>query len=208
MNKLAAFIKNNASTILTICASIGVVGTGVLSARASVKAHKKIRIERPETTLEKIKLAAPEYIWPVLVGGATIACICGSHSIDQKAIAALANVISASQEQPVEDDILIFEEYSQRFFRVNRADLILAEYNLNRDFAKRGEVCLNDFYRYLGIGNAGYADVIGWSFAVSDEYYTYQWIEFKFQKGFTDDGEEYYILTYPFPPIENFNQLY
>lgn len=86
--KISNFFKNNSSTILTVVGSIGVGVTAIMSARDTIKAHKRIQYERGYqnkefNTKEKIKIAAPCYIPTVISGISTILCICGANKINK-----------------------------------------------------------------------------------------------------------------------------
>lgn len=84
MYSLGQFFKKNGGTILS-CVSIGgLVGTAILSGRAAVKAHEKLK-EKPDMTVkEKVKTLAPIYILPVSIGAATVACIVGANGLNRK----------------------------------------------------------------------------------------------------------------------------
>ena len=93
--KVGQFTINNAPTILTIAAGVGVVTTAITSGRAAVKASRvleQLEYESKEkpTMGMKIKVAAPYFISPVLTSAATIACILGAHKIHLQREAAIA----------------------------------------------------------------------------------------------------------------------
>lgn len=122
--KIVEFGVRNSTTILTVCAVGGVVGTAVatgeavIKARDSIKAHemdeelKTERIEmgengkikdhkvyyRDRTKWEKVKLTWRYFVFPFTLGGTTIACIVGAHHIDNKQKLALAAAYSMSEE--------------------------------------------------------------------------------------------------------------
>lgn len=90
------FAKKNAPTILTCIGSVGVVGTAVLTAKASIKASKLLEEAENEkgeelTVKESIRVAGPVYIPAVLVGASTIACIFGANILNQRKQASLAS---------------------------------------------------------------------------------------------------------------------
>ena len=87
-------IKANSPTILSVVACGGVVATGVLSAVYHKKAIEKLKEEENKTRfdltpIEKAKVLAPNYIWPAVSGGATIALILTSNALNKKQQAAL-----------------------------------------------------------------------------------------------------------------------
>lgn len=94
--KLKSFAKKNSSTILTIMGAAGVVGTVILSIKATPKAVevlKKAREEKSEdlTRFEVVKTVAPIYIPTVVLGASTIACIFGANVLNKKQQASLAS---------------------------------------------------------------------------------------------------------------------
>lgn len=92
--KSKGFFRNNSATILTTVGAIGVVGTAVLTAKATTKANdilEEATIEKGEklTVKEKIVAAGPTYIPAILMGTATIACIFGANILNKRHQAAL-----------------------------------------------------------------------------------------------------------------------
>lgn len=90
------FVKENAPTILTSIGGVGVVSTAVMAAKATPKAMlilEEAENEKGEelTRLEKVKVAGPIYIPTVLMGAATIVCIFGANSLNQRNQAALTS---------------------------------------------------------------------------------------------------------------------
>ena len=92
----------NAPTILTISAVGGVGATALLTGRASVRA-KDLKLELDYTSDHKptrkdiVKATWKEFVPPVVMGGATIACIIFAHKIHlqrQAAIMAAYSVLS------------------------------------------------------------------------------------------------------------------
>ena len=100
MNKLLfnskAFLKRNASTILTCVGGIGVIATAVMSAKSTPKALyllEKAEEEKGEdlTTFEKVKAAGPVYIPAAITGVTTITCIFGANVLNKRQQAALTS---------------------------------------------------------------------------------------------------------------------
>lgn len=94
MNKTQLFLKRHSSTILTVMGATGVVGTAVLSVKATPKAMALLEEAKQEkgedlTTIETIKVAWKPYIPAVVVGCSTIACIFGANILSIKNQASL-----------------------------------------------------------------------------------------------------------------------
>ena len=88
------FLKRNASTILTVVGSAGVVATSILAVKATPKAVALLTTAEEEkgeelTKMEVVKIAGPAYIPAIVTGVSTIACICGANILNQRQQAAL-----------------------------------------------------------------------------------------------------------------------
>lgn len=100
------FIRNNASTILTIAGGVGVVATAVLTAKATPKALEVIRADSrinhdgdPDayTVAEAIESSWSYFIAPVASGGATLFCIFGAGILNRRqvhSIVAASGIVS------------------------------------------------------------------------------------------------------------------
>ena len=96
---MKASIKNKMPTILTCLGGVGVVFTSVLTAKATPKALRLIdETEREKgvelSKWEKVRVTAPVYIPPVIIGSATILCIFGSNLLSKRQQASLARGMS------------------------------------------------------------------------------------------------------------------
>lgn len=111
MKRIRLFLKRHASTILSVVASLGVVGTGVLSAKATYDAVKKIEKEQPKTKRKTLITVLPFYILPASIGVSTIGCVIGSNIINQRQIAGLAGAVSLVQKS--------FSEYKKKLIELH-----------------------------------------------------------------------------------------
>ena len=94
MNKTQYFLKKHSSTILTVVGAVGVVGTAVLSVKATPKALVLLEEAEKEkgeklTPLEVVKTAWKPYIPAAIAGASTIACIFGANILNTKNQASL-----------------------------------------------------------------------------------------------------------------------
>ena len=83
------YLKRNSSTILTGIGAVGVVGTAVMTAKATTKASKLLKEAKTSkgedlTKLEKVNVALPTYLPTILLGTATITCIIGANVINKR----------------------------------------------------------------------------------------------------------------------------
>lgn len=103
-----------------------------------------------------------------------------------------------------EDSQLFYDEFSGRYFEATLADVLRAEYAVNKQIAEWGSAYLNDYYEMLGIPTADYGDHLGWSACGLYEMYWNQWLDFGHDKVVLDDGLECTIITFFQEPIPGF----
>lgn len=103
-----------------------------------------------------------------------------------------------------ENSKLFYEEYSNRYFEATIEQVISAEYHLNRNFALRGYVTVNELYEFLGLELTDYGSELGWCVS-DDEIY---WIDFNHRKVTIDNDLECYIIETPFSPSLEWKEYY
>lgn len=108
-----SWCQDHSSQILTGCASVGVILTGVFSFRAGLKAADILEAKREDwkdtdpddkatkraIVLETAKEMAPSVIPAVALGAFTIVCGLKSHAIDSSRIATLSSVAGMTAKQ-------------------------------------------------------------------------------------------------------------
>lgn len=109
LKKTGSKLKKSSPTILTVIASVGVVATGVLSAKAAPKALKLIEEGKEKedmTDISKIEVVAIDikYGWKpfipaVAAGISTIACIFGANILNKKQQAAITSAYMMLESQ-------------------------------------------------------------------------------------------------------------
>jgi hypothetical protein len=118
--KVQEFASENASTLLTGGAVVGTVATAVFAGRAGYKYAVIVSDEsvdrdpedpekvvfKPLSRLEKAVLTWPQFVPPVITGGATITAIIFANRMSAQKAAALAAAYGLSQKQ--------FEEYKAK----------------------------------------------------------------------------------------------
>lgn len=90
------FANKYGSTILTIMAGVGVIGTVILTADATIKALEEVNAAETEkgeplTPEEKLKTAWHYYILPASAAAVTITCAFGANILNKKQQASLAS---------------------------------------------------------------------------------------------------------------------
>ena len=112
------FVKKNASTILTVVGSAGVVATAVLAVKATPKAMRVLEEAKEEkqedlTVLEKVQIAGPAYIPAIVTGVATVACIFGANILNQRQQAALMSAYALLDNSYKEYRAKVMELYGE-----------------------------------------------------------------------------------------------
>lgn len=102
------------------------------------------------------------------------------------------------------DKQLFYDELSGRYFESTLADVLRAEYAINKQIAEWGSAYLNDFYEMLDIPTMDYGDHLGWSACGLYEMYWNQWLDFGHDKIVLDDGLECTIIVFYQEPIPGF----
>lgn len=111
LEKAEIFTKRNSPAILTGMAIVGVISTAYMAYKAGPRAEKILEAYRKDmkdchpndkeakraVIGEAAKKIIPVVAPPIVMGGTTIACIVGSHSVSSRRIAALSAAYSLSE---------------------------------------------------------------------------------------------------------------
>lgn len=100
-----------------------------------------------------------------------------------------------------EDEELFYDEFSGRYFNSTMAEVIQAEYNLNRQIALNGGAYLNEFYEFLDIPPIPAGMELGWSTSLLESHHWTSWLDFDHEKVVMDDGLECYIVKMRYEPM-------
>ena len=120
-----------------------------------------------------------------------------SEEADSRVKKEIAKDKYLGDDKLVGNDALFYDEFSGRYFESTNAKVLKAEYETNKKISDHGGVCLNDFYRALGLEPTRYGDHLGWS--VNDLS-----LDFRHEKFILDDGLEGCIITFVQEPILGF----
>ena len=104
---------------------------------------------------------------------------------------------------PSEEKALFYDPWGQRYFTALTEDVRNAEYHVNRNFALKGAVGVNEFYTLMGVEPLEELVDVGWS--IDDEF---TWIDFEHSFCKMDDGMECYILGARFDPVIGYEYGY
>lgn len=97
--------------------------------------------------------------------------------------------------KPEFEEVLVYDEFSGKYFNTTLVKLAMAEYEVNRTIHMRGWADYNDFYDVLGVDRIDEGDELGWSEGGNLARYWQGWVDFNHRKATMDDGTEYMILT-------------
>lgn len=102
--KIIRSLRKATPTILTCAAAMGVIGTAISAARASIKAQELLSTAKKQkgeelTKVETVCAAVPAYLPPVAVGAATLACVIGSNFLNRKQQATIFSGYALLNEQ-------------------------------------------------------------------------------------------------------------
>lgn len=133
--KVGKFTIRNGPTILTISASVGVITTGLTSAKAGAKCSRVLEeleysSDHKPTMVEKAKKIAPHAATPALCGAATIACIIGAHKMHihrEAAIAAAYTILDSRYKHYREQVISEIGEKKENRLKDQAAQKIVNE---------------------------------------------------------------------------------
>lgn len=126
-NRVKFLLNDNSVVILTGAAVVGVGATAVLTGRATFKAAEIIEkatkteedLQKEDTfrafsKTEKFKMVWPQYIPPVAVGVATIACIVTANRITSKKLTALVVASGVSERVLTEYKAKVLDKLGDR----------------------------------------------------------------------------------------------
>lgn len=209
----------------------GIIGTAVLSIRATKKAVHILEMAKDESIhdlsmIEKGRLLLPTYLPVILSVSGTILCVMSMNHISKKSQGRILTACSLLNLQFQEyrnsvktlygqntdadimrkveskNEVVFIEDLLGKPFVSTIENVQRAEYELNRLFILRGYASVNDFLTFMGVQEKGLGERFGWSFDIGVDY-GYEWIDFSHEK-IDYDGREAYLIHYPFEPVLNF----
>ena len=109
--------------------------------------------------------------------------------------------LRSSFNENEDDYVRFYEPISKTLFWSRVVDVQAAENEANRTFKLAGELKFSTFLSYLGIDNVDpIYDNLGWSEYEGETVYGYRWIDFSHKFGGLNNGEDYFLIDYPFMP--------
>lgn len=149
--KAKGFIGRKTPTILTCIGAVGVVGTAVMTAKATTKANlilEQAKVEKGEelTKLEKVNVALPVYIPTIMVGAATITCIFGANTLNKRKQASLVSAYGLLDKSYKEYRKKVDEYYGEGSDEEIVEEIAKDKYEVNPVTATGDEVLFYDEY--------------------------------------------------------------
>ena len=103
-----------------------------------------------------------------------------------------------------DDKQLFYDQFSDRYFESTMADLVRAEYYINKKISNYGGADLNEFYEALDIPAVDHGVQLGWSTGSLMSTTWSQWLDFTHEKVVMDDGLECYIVSFSTDPMYDY----
>lgn len=100
-----------------------------------------------------------------------------------------------------ENKELFYDMFSERYFESTLADVIKAEYEINKKITNLGGAFVNEFYELLDIPQLDYGTSMGWSIGSLMSEKWNQWLDFDHKNVIMDDGLECCIITFGVEPM-------
>lgn len=131
--------------------------------------------------------------------------IYGEEAAQQVIEAIAEDKFEESEVSAEEDDkLLIYDEFSKRYFKASMDDLIKAEHAINRELVTKCYSCMNELYEILDLPYIDGGDALGWSPWMMEEMTWSSWLDFHLHKAEMEDGTEYHILTLSCDPMPDY----
>ena len=89
---------------------------------------------------------------------------------------------------------LFYDLFSKQYFESTEADVLEAQYLLNRSLSIRGYASAKEYYDFLGIPSVDGGEEIGWSTGMNSEFYWQEWVDFPQQHTIMEDNLECTII--------------
>lgn len=123
-NRSILYIKRNSAAILTCAGALGVIGTSIMAAQATIKATYMLnelhetKLERDEETpslFEKTITVVPVFIPTFVMGTSTIICIFGANILNKQKQASLSSAYALSEN--------CFKEYRNKLIELHGKEM-------------------------------------------------------------------------------------
>lgn len=224
---ILGFLKKNRALIGTCGGVLGTFATGILAARAALRAEKELVSSESTEASEKLKIVLKHAGVPLLAGALTTGCILDAHNTHVKfenglisSGVALCGLLGQAQhekhlnapselleEGDVASQYALFREINTGLiFNASVDDVLAACRDLNRGIYINGFSTIGEFFEFLNIDyvskdakKAG--SDWGWTPGYCEEYYIMPYVEFEYKKVELADGRTIIDICPVIPPI-------
>lgn len=226
---ILGFLKKNRALIGTCGGVLGTFATGILAARAALRAEKELVGSESTEASEKLKIVLKHAGIPLLAGALTTGCILDAHNTHVKfenglisSGVALCGLLSQAQHEkhlnaPSElleegdaaSQYALFREINTGLiFNASVDDVLAACRDLNRDIYINGSSTIGEFFEFLNIDYVSISKDAkkaepdwGWTPGYCEEYYIMPYVEFEYKKVELADGRTIIDICPVIPPI-------
>ncbi len=226
---ILGFLKKNRALIGTCGGVLGTFATGILAARAALRAEKELVSSESTEASEKLKIVLKHAGIPLLAGALTTGCILDAHNTHVKfenglisSGVALCGLLSQAQhekhlnapselleEGDVASQYALFREINTGLiFNASVGDVLAACRDLNRGIYINGSSTIGEFFEFLNIDYISISKDAkkaepdwGWTPGYCEEYYIMPYVEFEYKKVELADGRTIIDICPVIPPI-------
>lgn len=226
---ILGFLKKNRALIGTCGGVLGTFATGILSARAALRAEKELVGSESTEASEKLKIVLKHAGIPLLAGALTTGCILDAHNTHVKfenglisSGVALCGLLGQTQhekhlnapselleEGDVASQYALFREINTGLiFNASVDDVLAACRDLNRGVYINGSSTIGEFFEFLNIDYVSISKDAkkaepdwGWTPGYCEEYYIMPYVEFEYKKVELADGRTIIDICSVIPPI-------
>lgn len=226
---ILGFLKKNRALIGTCGGVLGTFATGLLAARAALRAEKELVGSESAEASEKLKIVLKHAGIPLLAGALTTGCILDAHNTHVKfenglvsSGVALCGLLSQAQhekhlnaqselleEGDVASQYALFRETNTGLiFNASVDDVLAACRDLNRGIYINGSSTIGEFFEFLNIDYVSISKDAkkagpdwGWTPGYCEEYYIMPYVEFEYKKVELADGRTIIDICPVIPPI-------
>lgn len=118
------------------------------------------------------------------------------EDVDQTINAEIAKDQYEEEDIQLEDPEkkLFYDLFSKQYFESTEAEVLEAQYLLNRTLSIRGYASVKEYYDFLGIPSVDCGEELGWSTGMNMDYYWQEWVDFPQQHTIMEDNLECSII--------------
>ena len=129
--------------------------------------------------------------------------VCGREMLDRIDDELEKEKILTEEHGSIHEEVLFYDEYSQRYFNMSIFEMMRAIYAANRMYTFQGELSLNGFYEFLNLAPVDIGDKLGWNATKDSVCRGMAWLDISWVKIETPDNLEAFGLIFTVDPSED-----